>query len=100
MVETKRSEQFEYTYLNFNMPNGSFITIFVQRIFNHSSPSTSIDTEDAHTETIFINNNQALISIKEETTIIEWCIDNYIYSVIGTISTDKVLKVAENIKLK
>ncbi len=100
MVETKRSEQPEYTHLNFNMSNENFITVFVQRIFNNSSPSTSIDTEDAHTETIFINGNPALISIKEETTIIEWCIDNYICSVIGTIPTEEVLKVAENIELK
>lgn len=100
MVETKRDEQFEYTHLNFNNKDKNRLTIFVQRIFTNSSPSTSIDTEDAHVETISIGENQAVVSIKDDTTIIEWCIDNYICSVIGTIPTEQVLKVAEHIELK
>lgn len=100
MVEVDRNELSTITRINYENNREEELYIFTQRLTSNSDSTVSLDTEDAHVETVFINKSQALISVKEEKTIIEWCIDNYICSVIGTIPTDEVLKVAEHIELK
>ena len=100
MVEVDRNELSTITRINYENNREEELYIFTQRLTSNSDSTVSLDTEDAHVETVFINNSQALISVKEEKTIIEWCIDNYVCSVIGTIPTDEVLKVAEHIELK
>ena len=100
MVEVKRTELTNITLLTFENADGDRLSIYTKRITEGETPTTSMDTEDALVETATIHGNQAIVSVKGDTTIIEWCSENYICSVIGTIPTDEAVKIAENIILK
>lgn len=100
MVETRRSEQPEYTHLNFENSSNEWVTVFIRRIAKDSGNTSSFDTEDAQVNEIKINGITATISVKKETAVLIYFIDNYRCSISGSISADNLIKIAENIILK
>ncbi len=100
MTQTDRTELTNSTLLTFENTDGDRLSIYTKRITEGSVTTDSIDTEDAEVSEITINGRIALLSIKGETTIIDWFIDNYNCSVVGTLKPNEVLKIAENIELE
>ena len=58
----------------------------------------SIDTEDAETEYIDINGNEAFMSIKPNIVILTWTDNNILYTVNGNIDKETIIKIAENME--
>ncbi len=100
MVETRKSEQPEYTHLNFENSSNEWVIVSVRRITEDSGNTSSFDTEDAQVNEIKINGITATISVKKETAVLIYFIDNYRCSISGSISANNLIKIAENIILK
>lgn len=57
-----------------------------------------IDTENAETQYININGCEAFISIKTQITILFWTNNDILYTVLGNIDKDAIIKIAENME--
>lgn len=99
MVETKRDEQPEYTHMRFEGENKTLV-LYIRRITNNASVSASFDTEDAQVTEIFINENFGTLAVEQDRIRLIFFVDNYRCSLSGTLSTDEIVKIAENIILK
>lgn len=58
----------------------------------------SIDTEDAETEYIDINGNEAFMSIKPNQIILIWENNDILYGVYGNIDKETIIKIAKNME--
>lgn len=100
MVETERFNFPPATHINLKNTDGEVITLFVLRIAVGSAYRSSFDTEDAQVSELEVNGYPALLSAKKNKTLLIWFIENYRCSLSGTLSTDEIVKIAENIILK
>lgn len=100
MMETDRTVLRNTTRITFENTAGDRLYIYTHRITEGSANTVSIDTEDAQVSELILHNNPATMAVEDGRTLIEFFIDNYNCSVIGTTSTEQVLKVAEHIELK
>ena len=100
MTQTDRTELTNSTLLTFENADGDRLSIYIKRITEGSANTSSFDTEDAAVTEIEINGITATISVKKETAVLIYFIDNYRCSISGSISADNLIKIAENIELK
>ena len=100
MTQTDRTDLPNTTRIVFENTDGDRLSIYTHRVTEGSANTVSIDTEDAKVSELILHNNPATMAVENDRTLIEFFIDNYNCSVISTIPTEQVLKVAENIELK
>ncbi len=100
MTETDRFEFPTVTHIDYKKTNDEYLTVYVHRITVGSANTSSFDTEDAAVSEIDIKGYPALLSVKKNKTLILWFIENYRCSISGTLSTDEIVKVAENMILE
>lgn len=58
----------------------------------------SVDTEDATVSRIDINDSEAILMEKKDANQIIWRDDESIFTVVGNISSDEIVKIAKNLK--
>ncbi|MBQ2692293.1 MAG: DUF4367 domain-containing protein [Clostridia bacterium] len=99
VVEEKRDNNTLSTFVRFKNENVE-LTVVVIKITHTSRNNSIVDTEDAESRLIEINGNKALMVKKNNWTVIDYFIKNYMVSLSGTLSTDDIVCIAENIVLK
>ena len=60
--------------------------------------NVQIDTEDANTKYIYINNNKAFVSMKNNRIIILWTSSNFLYTIDGNTDYNTLINIAKNIE--
>lgn len=60
----------------------------------------SIDTEDVQTETVTVNNTEAIYYSNKNVNSLIWTDGKYSYSVIGKLTKEVLVHIAESIKIK
>lgn len=68
--------------------------------FNQKKLETAyqVDTENAKVSTIYINEEKAILSIKNEYSIIVWANGEYTFSINGQLEKEEIVKMARSVK--
>lgn len=100
LTETERNQLDNATSVGFENKDGDRLSVFVARITDSSSGGLTLDTEDAEIRTVTIGaDDQAVMILKKNRTILTWTMDNYICTLVSRLPTDDTVKIAENITL-
>ena len=100
MVETKRDEDANSSLLNYDNSKDKRLIVYVRRIKESSTNTSSFDTEDAQVSEVLINGNLATLAVEKDHVRLIFFIDNYRCSLSGILTADEVVKIAKNIILK
>lgn len=88
-----------------NRPQENTYLLYIKRdlYFSFSVGSISgtlrVDTEDAVTKTLTVNGMEAFFSSKSDLNILVWHNNENVFDIIGNISEEEMIKIAENIKI-
>ena len=74
--------------------NNKYFSITKSNIVNN----VQIDTEDANTKYIYINNNKAFVSVKNDKIIILWSSSGFLYTIDGNTDYNTLINIAKNIE--
>lgn len=91
---TKENGGYRRINLQYNDQNGMRIFLTVTA---SDGTKQGLNTEDAVIEEIYINGQEALFWIKNETTFIVWEQQGYLFSLITELNRETAVKIAENI---
>ena len=83
--------------LDFNLNNennNKYFSITKSNIVDNMQ----IDTEDANTKYIYINNNKAFVSVKNDRIIILWFSSGFLYTIDGNTDYNTLINIAKNIE--
>lgn len=84
------NKNYNITYKN----NNKYFSITKTNIVDN----VQIDTEDANTKYIYINNNKAFVSIKNDKIIILWSSLGFLYTIDGNTDYNTLINIAKNIE--
>lgn len=100
MVETECNEGTISSLLNYKDNNNRELTIYIKRITKTSANTSSFDIENAQVKEIPLHGSIATLAVKNGMVLIIYFIDNYRCSLSGTLPTEEMVKIAENMILQ
>ena len=100
LTETERNQLDNATSVIFENKDGDRLSVYIARITDSSSGGLTLDTEDAEVRTVTIGaDDQAVMILKKNRTILTWTMDNYICTLVSRLPAVDAVKIAENITL-
>lgn len=101
LTEKERNLLDNATSVGFENKDGHRLSVFIARITDSSSGGLTLDTEDAEVCPMTIGtDDQAVMILKKNRTILTWTMENYICTLVSRLPTDDAVKIAENITLE
>jgi len=100
LVEIKRNNFINSTYVYLKTPNNKHLTIMIERLSSNIHRVNIYDTEDSTQSIICVNKKEAVLTVADNSLSLSFFIDNYSCSLYGNLSSDLIIKIAENLKIE